>query len=33
MTFDPKEQLANIAIVAGETVRLTQAFHAWPESR
>lgn len=33
MAFDPKEQLANIAIVADETARLIQAFHAWPESR
>ena len=32
MAFDPKEQLANIAVVASETSHLTQAFRAWLES-
>jgi hypothetical protein len=32
MAFDSKEQLANIAVVAGETARLAQAFRARPES-
>ena len=28
MAFAPQEQLANIAVVAGETARLTQACHS-----
>jgi uncharacterized protein (TIGR03083 family) len=32
MAFDPQTQLANVAVVANETARLTETFRAWPES-
>jgi hypothetical protein len=32
LAFALKEQLANTAVVAAETARLTQAFHVWQES-
>ena len=33
MVFDTKTQLANIAVVASETTRITQALQGWPETR
>jgi uncharacterized protein (TIGR03083 family) len=33
MVFDTKTQLANIAVVASETARITQALQGWPETR
>ena len=33
MAFDPKIQLANIAVVAGETARIEQALQGWSEAR
>jgi len=32
VAFDPKTQLANIAVVADETARMTKVFRGWPES-
>jgi len=32
VAFDSKTQLANIAVVADETARMTKAFRGWPES-
>ena len=33
MAFDTKTQRANIAVVASETARITQALQGWPETR
>ena len=32
MTFNAREQLANIPVIANETARMAQAFRSWPQS-